>query len=295
MWWSWNLPTADIAGSEALSSIVITVKNEEAHLEQLLESLLSQEPPLEIILVDAFSTDRTFEIAQDFAKKHPDILRVYQVRGRRGFGRNFGVQKARGSRVYFIDGDCVADSHWLAALKAGFSEGGVVAGKTLTIGVPKYASLERVELFHRGMDVTYPSCNLAYNRDLFEKLSGFDGRFETAEDIDLNLRAVTQGAKIVYRPEAVVYHNSRTNIFRFLLQAFWNGYGRKQLTEKHGHLWAHYRYRRMLETQRSVLAYARLAAALTGYFTRLITTVGSPGRIAREEPAPSVTRKATKG
>lgn len=288
------MPTARPPENESLSSIVITVRNEEAHLEHLLESLLGQEPPLEIVLVDAFSNDKTWEIAQEFAKKHPGVLRIYQAQGRRGAGRNFGVKKARGRRVFFIDGDCVADSHWLTSLKEGFQEGSVVAGKTLTIGVPKYATLERVELFHRGMDVTFPSCNLAYDRELFERLSGFDGRFETAEDIDLNLRAVSHGAKIVYRPEAVVYHNSRTSIFRFLLQAFWNGYGRKQLTEKHGQMWSQYRYRRMLETQRSALAYVRLLAALAGYFTRLITTAGTQGRIAQESPANSVTLKATK-
>ncbi len=295
MWWSWNLPTGKAPPSTDLASIVITVKNEEAHLAQLLDSLLVQEPPFEILLVDAFSTDKTWKIAQEYAAQHSEVLRIFQASGQRGAGRNIGVSKARGTRVYFIDGDCVADSQWLASLKHGFKDGNVVAGKTLTIGKPGYVSLERVELYHRGMDVTYPSCNLAYERELFEKLGGFDTRFITAEDIDLNLRAVRSGATISYHAEAIVYHNTRANLLRFLFQAFWNGYGRKQLTEKHGNMWSHYRYRQMFTTQRTPLAYLRLAAALSGYFTRLLTTSGTMGRITPENAAATVTTKATKG
>ncbi|EQD68128.1 glycosyl transferase, group 2 family protein, partial [mine drainage metagenome] len=144
-------------------------------------------------------------------------------------------------------------------------------------GNPKYGQLERVELFESGYDVTYPSCNLAYRRDLFQALGGFDPRFITAEDIDLNLRAVDAGAVIEYAEGAVVYHHLRANFVRFLYQAFWNGYGRKQLTEKQGNLWGRYRYRRLLSGQRSVIAWARLCGAVTGYLFRILT--GGPRRL----------------
>ncbi|HYA54346.1 MAG TPA: hypothetical protein VEG42_01930, partial [Thermoplasmata archaeon] len=63
----------------------------------------------------------------------------------------------------------------------------------------------------------------------------------------------------------------RGTFVRFLYQAFWNGYGRKQLTEKHGNLWGRYRVRQLLLGQRGVIAWARLTAALAGYVTRVAT------------------------
>ena len=262
----------------ALISVVCTVRNEEAHLAQFLESLLAQEGPFEVVLVDAESRDRTFEIASEYATRHPGVLRVVRRPCSRGLGRNFGARAARGDLLAFTDGDCFADSSWLKYIRAGLAESPVVAGRTLTVGNPRYGRLERVELFQSGYDVTYPSSNLAYRRSLFEALGGFDPRFITAEDIDLNLRAVRSGASIHFVPEAIVYHHARATLLRFLYQAFWNGYGRKQLTEKHGSLWGRYRVRRLISGQRSPIAWARLVGALAGYGVRVIT--GSSRRLA---------------
>jgi glycosyltransferase involved in cell wall biosynthesis len=270
------------ASSRPLISVVVTVRNEERHLSQLLDSLLPQEGPFEVVLVDSESRDRTLEIAESYARRHPDVVRVVSHPGSRGIGRNRGVREARGEFIAFIDGDCFADSGWLRALRDSFSAAPVVAGRTATVGKSSYGNLERVELFQSGYDVTYPSCNLGYRRELFERLGGFDPRFITAEDIDLNLRAVRAGAAIQFVPDAVVYHHMRQSFIRFLYQAFWNGYGRKQLTEKQGSLWGRYRIRRLASGQRTVIAWARLSAALGGYATRVVTGRGS--RLTPELP-----------
>jgi glycosyltransferase involved in cell wall biosynthesis len=254
-----------------LISVVITVRNEAPHLPRLFDSLLAQEGPFEVVLVDSESRDRTLEIAEGYARRHPDVIRVLSHPGSRGIGRNTGVAAARGDLVAFIDGDCFPDSQWLRALRGSANSAAVLAGRTVTVGKPQYGHLERVELFQSGYDVTYPSCNLLYRRALFDQLGGFDPRFITAEDIDLNLRAVRAGAGIRFVPDALVYHHMRTTFLRFLYQAFWNGYGRKQLTEKHGSLWGRYRVRRLIEGQRTPIAWMRITAAIFGYGTRVLT------------------------
>jgi len=276
---------SDLA-SRPLISVVTTVRNEEAHLSQLLDSLLVQEPPFEILLVDSESRDGTLDLAEAYAQAHPLILRVVERSGSRGIGRNAGVALARGEFVAFIDGDCFADSQWLHRLREALRSTPIVAGRTITVGKPRYGQLERVELYQSGYDVTFPSCNLAYRRDLFNRLGGFDARFITAEDIDLNLRAVLSGATITYLPDAIVYHHVRATLVRFLYQAFWNGYGRKQLTEKHGSLWGRYRIRALISGQRGLIAWARLSAALSGYVTRVVTGRNAPPA-ERFDPAPS--------
>jgi glycosyltransferase involved in cell wall biosynthesis len=255
----------------ALVSVVITVKNEGPHLRRLFESLLVQEPPFEVILVDAFSRDDSFDIASEFAQRYPDRFHAVQRAGSRGHGRNTGAEMARAQLLAFTDGDCVADSQWLASLRRAWAAADVVVGRSVAIGKAQYAALDRVELFVHGSDVTAPSCNLGYRSALFQRLGGFDTRFVTAEDIDLNLRALESGALLRETPDAVIYQAMRGTFVQFLYQAFWNGYGRKQLTEKHGSLWGSYRVRRLIATQRSVIAWARLTAATGGYMFRVFT------------------------
>ena len=245
-------------------SIVTTVRNEERNLPPLMESLVIQEPPIEIVIVDAYSGDRTRDIARSFAERY-DFIRVYAEGGTRAAGRNYGVGKSEGAHVAFIDGDCIASPFWLRHLRQGASKGSIVAGKTVQIGYRPFEDLERLELYHRGYDITFPSCNLAYERGLFLRIGGFDEWFMTAEDIDLNLRAVEAGATIAHAPEAIVYHRTRGSYFDFLKQAFWNGAGRKQLTLKHGALWSSYRPRELFHRRATPSSILRLSGALLGY------------------------------
>ncbi len=247
-----------------LVSVVVTVKNEEKNLRDLLDSLVIQEGPLEILVVDADSTDRTCDIVAAYSARYP-FVRLLHWGGTRGEGRNFGVRAARGEAVAFTDGDCIANPFWLKSMRDGLKGSAVVAGKTIHIGYKPFEELERVELIYGGSDVTFPSCNLAYTKAAFEGIGGFDTWFITAEDIDLNLRAVRAGHGITYAPAAIIYHRTRDSVYDFLRQALWNGAGRKQLTSKHGSLWGTYRPVEMFRQQATFWSVVRLAVALLGY------------------------------
>ncbi|HVL86630.1 MAG TPA: glycosyltransferase [Candidatus Thermoplasmatota archaeon] len=251
---------------EPFVSVVVTVRNEAGAITELLESLAVQEPPYEVLVVDSNSEDGTREIVASFAAKHPTI-RLLLHGNTRGGSRNFGVARAGGDIVAFVDGDCLASPSWVAEIREAMATADVVAGRTVNIGYEPFTRLERVELSHKGFDVTYPSCNLAYRRDVFESLGGFDPHFRTAEDIDLNFRAVEHGYSIAFAPKAVVYNRTRSRVVGFLKQAFWNGYGRKQLTLKHGNLWASYSFRKLFARQMTFWGVVRLACAVLGYLT----------------------------
>lgn len=247
-----------------LISVIVTVRNEERNMCDLLDSLVTQEGPLEIIIVDAYSTDRTKEMVESYQSRF-EYIRYFLKGGTIGAGRNYGVEQSRGDAVAFIDGDCIANPFWLKNMREGLKESKVVAGRTIQIGYHAFEDLERVELIYKGFDITFPSSNLAYEKTLFQSIGGFDEWFITAEDIDLNLRAVESGSDVLYRNEAVVYHRTRGSFYKFYKQAFWNGAGRKQLTLKHGRLWQNYRPSEMLKGEANFWFYSRLMAALLGY------------------------------
>ncbi len=247
-----------------LISVIVTVKNEERNMRDLLDSLVTQEGPLEIIIVDAYSTDGTREIVGSYADRYA-YIRYFLKGGSIGAGRNYGVEQSKGEAVAFIDGDCIANPFWLKNMRAELEESKVVAGRTILIGFHAFEDLERVELIYKGFDITFPTSNLGYDKELFKSIGGFDEWFITAEDIDLNLRAVEAGASIVFREDCLVYHRTRGTIYQFFKQAFWNGAGRKQLTLKHGRLWQNYRPTEMFKREGNFWSISRLGMALLGY------------------------------
>ncbi len=247
-----------------LISVVTTVRNEARNISALLDSLLVQEGPLEILVIDSHSRDTTRDIVRRYEQRH-DIVHLYVYGGTRGAGRNFGIRKAKGEAVAFIDGDAIANPFWLRELREGLRRADIVAGHTIQIGYRPFEELERVELIVEGTDVTYPSSNLAYRKSVLDEIGGFDEWFVTAEDIDLNIRAVRAGHPIAFRAGAIVYHRTRSSVYDFLRQAVWNGAGRKQLTLKHGAQWSRYRPGRMLRQKTTLWSLLRLSAALLGY------------------------------
>ena len=56
-----------------LVSIVLNVMNEEDHIGDTMDSLVIQEQPLEIVVVDASSKDHTRDIVQRYAEKYPFV------------------------------------------------------------------------------------------------------------------------------------------------------------------------------------------------------------------------------
>lgn len=247
-----------------LISVVTTVRNEAKNISALLDSLVLQEGPIEVIVVDSASTDATTDIVRGYERRYPSV-HLYHHGGTRGAGRNFGVRKAKGAAIAFIDGDAIANPFWIKELREGLVRNDIVAGRTIQIGYRPFEELERVELIIHGVDVTYPSSNLAYRRIVLDEIGGFDEWFVTAEDIDLNIRAVRAGHVIAFRAGAIVYHRTRGSLYDFLRQAMWNGAGRKQLTLKHGVLWSRYRPGAMLRQKTNFWSLLRLSTALVGY------------------------------
>ncbi|OGS42417.1 MAG: glycosyl transferase family 2 [Euryarchaeota archaeon RBG_16_62_10] len=245
-------------------SVVLNLLNEKRHIRDLLDSLIGQEGPMEIVVVDAGSWDGTVDIIRHYMGKHPEI-RLHHHPGTRGESTNFGISQSSGEAVATIGGDCIANPFWLRELRRSLADHDVVAGKTINIGYHAFEDLERVELFHKGVDISYPSASMAWKKKVLDGVGGFDPWFVTAEDIDLNYRVVSKGFTFTHNPDAIVYHRTKGSFRGFLKQAFWNGWGRKQLTMKHGYLWSSYKPQRLLETSKSFWAVVRLVFAVLGY------------------------------
>jgi glycosyltransferase involved in cell wall biosynthesis len=249
-------------------SIVITVKNEGNNLGLLLETLSKQGMPLEVVIVDSMSNDNT----ESLIKTYSDKLDLKYIRRQctRGQGRNMGVGASKYPYIVFTDGDTEWDRTTLRQYYSSFEAGNdLIAGEVVPKG-RKAFFLDRVKLYYKGFEVTSPSANLGITKNIFSKIHGFDENFVTAEDIDLNIRAIQNGAMHSYCKKCVVYNKVRESLGSFAKQAFWNGYGRYQLKKKHKFIWND------IEKERGIHNYSfynivRLSFASVGYiYSRLM-------------------------
>ncbi len=89
-----------------LISIIIPIYNVEDYLVECIESVRNQTyDNIEIILVDDGSTDGCASICDDYANKDDRIVVVHKENGGLSDARNFGMERASGNYIGFVDSD----------------------------------------------------------------------------------------------------------------------------------------------------------------------------------------------
>lgn len=90
-----------------LVSIVIPTYNRKVLLERAIQSVLKQTyQNIEIIIIDDGSTDGTREYMSHYLRKYQNIIKYYyKENGGVSSARNFGIRKAKGEYISFLDSD----------------------------------------------------------------------------------------------------------------------------------------------------------------------------------------------
>lgn len=98
-------------------SVCVITYNHEKYIEQAIQSILSQEffEPIEIIIGDDCSTDKTQEICKGLQEKFPSIIKLNRSSTNIGVMANFisTLEKAKGKYIALCDGD----DYWTDNLK----------------------------------------------------------------------------------------------------------------------------------------------------------------------------------
>lgn len=90
-----------------LISVIIPAYNVQKYIRRCLDSLVSQTyKDLEIIVVNDGSTDRTRAIVEEYAERYPGKVILYNQENQgQAQARNFGLTKATGKYIGFVDSD----------------------------------------------------------------------------------------------------------------------------------------------------------------------------------------------
>lgn len=128
-----------------------------------------------------------------------------------GANRNFGVTKASGEWLVFLDDDCFPAAGWLEAYASAatdFQEFTVLEGRTIPKGLQTGADQECPSNLQGGR---LWSNNFAIKRQLFLEMEGFDEKFSfSMEDVDFLVRLEKMGCPIKFVPGASVEHRWRS-------------------------------------------------------------------------------------
>lgn len=127
-------------------SVIVPIYNLEFYLERCFGSLLAQDldGPFEVLAVDDGSSDDSPEILRRYAKSHPGLIRAFRKpNGGHGSACNWGIERARGDFVLFLDGD-----DWLQpSVLREMHTRAVETGADLLIGNLLYHFEDRTEPF----------------------------------------------------------------------------------------------------------------------------------------------------
>ena len=215
-------------------SVIIPTFNSAKELTKCLESFKTQtlsNENFEVIVVDDGSNDGT----KDAAAKYP-VRYIYQQNRGPAAARNNGANQAQGEIILFTDADCVPQPNWIEEMIKPLDDPQVVGVKGVykTRQKELVARLVQIEYEHkyeRMKKFKYidfiDTYSAGYRKDIFLKYNGFDERYPKAsvEDQEFSFRLSHDGHKMVFNPDAVVFHKHSASLMGYLRKkykiAFW--------------------------------------------------------------------------
>ena len=214
-------------------SVIIPNWNGAHRLRKLFQTLSEQRPVHEVILVDNGSTDSSVELARDAG------ARVINFTTNRGFAAavNRGVAEAAAQWLAIINNDVELGPGWLETLLSAATANSVAfaTGKLLNTARPDlidgtYDAVSRGgtawrcgagrpdgPMFNREVSIQFsPFTAVLVQKQLFTRVGPLDEQFESyLEDIDFGFRCAKLGARGLYVPQAVAYHQGSATLGRW--------------------------------------------------------------------------------
>ncbi len=202
------------------ASIIITTKNEERNMRNILESLKNQTfQDFEIIVVDNNSTDKTKEISKEYGAL------VFNKGPERSAQRNFGVSKASGKYVLILDADMILEPKVLEECILKFKENPELKKITIReipMGESFWSKCKRLELeFYSQNPEAKTHAARFFEKKVFEEFGGYDTELTGPEDWDLPER-ISKKYPNKYFTKSIIYHNEGDyGLLRILKKKFY--------------------------------------------------------------------------
>lgn len=167
-------------------SLIITAHNYAQYVERAIRSALDQslgQSDYEILVINDASTDHT----QDVLENYKEEVRVFNLQQNLGLAgaRNFGIQKAKGQFIIFLDADDYIHRDLLKVQKLFLEEN----SKLDAVSTDYYLVNERGERIELVSAEEKPiACGIMFRKDFLYNVGLYDEKFRAREEEDLRIR-----------------------------------------------------------------------------------------------------------
>lgn len=211
-------------------SVVVIMRNEQAHIRNCLLSLLRQSYPAEdyeVIVVDGRSSDSSAEIVRSLQSEHRNLRLFDNPAGITPAGMNLGIRNATGQIIVIAGAHAVYPREFLASAVQCLAQTGADAVGGPVAPLPANGSLgarlvaailqspfgvgnSRFRTSaEEGFVDTVPFG--AYRREVFDRVGLFNQRLVRNQDNDLSARMRSAGGRIFLSPLlTTIYHPAAT-------------------------------------------------------------------------------------
>jgi GT2 family glycosyltransferase len=207
-------------------SVVIPCHNDRDRLIQCLQALQNQTyDNFQVIVCDNNSTENIYSVCQEF-----EVFYCREEKPGNNAARNTGIRYSQGQVIAITDSDTIPHPDWiLEGVEALYSSAsvGIVGGD-----IRFFFQHDKPNLVEYADSISYlrqrdyieqeryaAGANLFIKWDVFEKSRGFDERLLNLGDKEFCQRVWALGWKILYAPQAIVYHPARFTLRSLLSKA----------------------------------------------------------------------------
>ncbi len=192
-------------------SIIIRTKNEERWISKCLKAIRKQKfQDYEIILVDNNSNDKTVEKAKLEGVKKIIFIDNYLP----GFALNKGIEQSVGEYIVCLSAHCIPiEENWLKNLLNNFSDEYVAGAYGRQVPMEFSRDSDKRDLFLvfgldkkiQIKDSFFHNANSMIRKSIWKQIK-FDDEISNIEDRIWGQKIIDAGYKLIYEPEASVYH-----------------------------------------------------------------------------------------
>src|SRR5690606_29594046 len=211
------------------TSIILPCYNVASYLPKAIESVLAQtDPEFELLVVIDGSPDNSKTIADKYALKDNRIKVFEKVNGGLSDARNYGLERAKGEFVYFMDSDdwiepnllednlkIIQDEN-LDFIIFGYiqddedAEGNLIASKPVIPQLEELNKGQTIELDVHHIGLMGYAWNKVYRRSFLNQHNfRFEKGISLVEDILFNAPIYTISQKIVFNPKTYYHYLNR--------------------------------------------------------------------------------------
>ena len=232
-----------MAQTNILFSIIVPVYNRIDEVRDLLASLAIQtDKHFEIILVEDGSTEPCEQIAKEYSSKL-NLQYHFKNNEGRSIARNYGIDRANGDYLIFVDSDCVLPPEYISELRKALTTdyadcfGGPDAAHDSFTDIQKAINYSMTSFLTTGgirggkvqLEKFVPrTFNMGFSKEVFNKVGGFREMF--SEDIDMSTRIRLASYSIKLFRNAKVFHKRRVDLKKFWRQV--HVFGMSRITLK---------------------------------------------------------------